>query len=166
MDAYENRSVATLDVPGAFLHTWLTGEKVIMVLRGDLCKLIVKVDPKLYTKYVTVDTKGQKVLYVQLSKALYGLLRALILFYRKLRKELEEYGFEINPYDPCVANKMTESGKQLTMLCPMEWPNELALAPGESAAMIAENGSRLSLQECVGSSETYVSAWQIAAVAA
>ena len=76
----------------------------------------MKVDPKLYTKYVTVDAKGQKVLYVQLSKALYGLLRATILFYRKLRKELEEYGFEINPYDPCVANKMTESGKQLTVL--------------------------------------------------
>ena len=50
----------------------------------------MKVDPKLYTKYVTIDAKGQKVLYVQLSKALYGLLRAAILFYRKLRKELEE----------------------------------------------------------------------------
>ena len=46
----------------------------------------------------------------------YGLLRAAILFYRKLRKELEAYGFEINPYDPCVANKMTECGKQITVL--------------------------------------------------
>ena len=65
---------------------------------------------------MTIDAKGQKVLYVQLSKALYGLLRAAILFYRKLRKELEEYGFAVNPYDPCVANKMTECGKQITVL--------------------------------------------------
>ena len=35
----------------------------------------------------------------------------------------------------------------MIMGCPMEWPNELALAPGKSAAMIAEKDSRLSLQE-------------------
>jgi hypothetical protein len=29
---------------------------------------------------------------------------------------VEEYGFEINSYDPCVANKTTEIGKQLTMI--------------------------------------------------
>ena len=55
-------------------------------------------------------------LYVKLQKALYGLMWASLLFYRKLRKELEVYGFEINPYDPCVANKMTDAGKQLTVV--------------------------------------------------
>ena len=34
------------------------------------------------------------------------------MFYRKLRKELEEYGFVVNPYDPCVANKMCEVPKR------------------------------------------------------
>jgi hypothetical protein len=53
---------------------------------------------------------------VKLQKALYGLMRASLLFYRKLRKELEDYGFEINPYNPCVANKMTDGGKQLTVI--------------------------------------------------
>ena len=43
-------------------------------------------------------------------------MRASLLFYRKLRKELEGYGFEVNPYNPCVANKMTDSGKQLTVV--------------------------------------------------
>ena len=33
------------------------------------------------------------------------MLRPALLFYRKLVKDLEEYGFEINPYDPCIANK-------------------------------------------------------------
>ena len=42
--------------------------------------------------------------YVRLSKALYGMLGAAILFYKRLRKDLEDMGFEVNPYDPCVAN--------------------------------------------------------------
>jgi hypothetical protein len=49
-----------------------------------------------YQKYVTVDKKGTPILYVKLQKALYGLMRASLLFYRKLRKELEEYGFKVN----------------------------------------------------------------------
>ena len=32
-------------------------------------------------------------------------MRSALLFYRKLRKELEDYRFKINPEDPCVANK-------------------------------------------------------------
>jgi len=43
-------------------------------------------------------------------------MRASLLFYRKLRKELEDYGFEINPYDPCIPNKMTTSRKQMTLV--------------------------------------------------
>ena len=53
-------------------------------------------------------------LYVRLSKALYGLLQSVLLFYRKLRSELEGFGFEVNPYDPCVANKMI-NGSQITV---------------------------------------------------
>ena len=33
---------------------------------------------------------------------------------RKLIKELKEICFEINPYDPCVANKLVD-GKQMTV---------------------------------------------------
>jgi len=56
------------------------------------------------------------VLFVKLQKALYRLMRASLLFYRKLRKELEDFGFMVNPYDPCVANKDVEDGKQLTVI--------------------------------------------------
>ena len=45
-------------------------------------------------------------LYVRLSKALYGMLIAALLFYKILRSDLENIGFEVNPYNPCVANKM------------------------------------------------------------
>jgi hypothetical protein len=47
-------------------------------------------------------------------------MRASLLFYQKLHKEVEEYGFKINPYNPCVANKMAESRKQLTMIRHMD----------------------------------------------
>ena len=114
IDAYENRDVATCDLPGAFLHT-VTDEKVIMVLRGELCELMVKVDPKLYRKFVSKDKRGKPVLYVQLYKSLYGLMRSALLFYRKLKSELIAYGFKLNPYDGCVANKETPGG-QLTVI--------------------------------------------------
>eukprot|EP00804_Cyclotella_cryptica_P005428 CCRYP_002970-RB/>CCRYP_002970-RB protein AED:0.29 eAED:0.29 QI:0/-1/0/1/-1/0/1/0/340 len=87
-----------------------------MVPRGELCELMCLVEQKLYRKYVCKDKKGQRVLYVELYKSLYGLMRSALLFYRKLRKELKEYGMRMNPYDMCVANKDTKTGHQLTVL--------------------------------------------------
>jgi hypothetical protein len=43
-------------------------------------------------------------------------MRASSLFYRKLRKEMEDYWFKVNLYDPFVANKVTECGKQMTVI--------------------------------------------------
>ena len=40
--------------------------------------------------------------------------RAAILFYKRLRSDLEDMGFEINLYDLCVANKMV-NGHQMTI---------------------------------------------------
>ncbi len=37
---------------------------------------------------------------------------ALLFFSRKLVSELQEMGFEISPYNPCVANK-TVNGTQM-----------------------------------------------------
>ena len=52
--------------------------------------------------------------YVRLSKVLSGMLRAALLFCNRLRSDLEEMGFEVNPYNPCVANKMV-NGKQMAV---------------------------------------------------
>jgi hypothetical protein len=41
-------------------------------------------------------------------------MKSALLFYRKLVAELCNMGFEINPYDPCVANKMV-NGTQMTV---------------------------------------------------
>jgi hypothetical protein len=47
-------------------------------------------------------------------KALYGMIIASILYYKKFRKDIEAIGFEVNPYDICVANRLV-GGKQHTV---------------------------------------------------
>ena len=42
------------------------------------------------------------------------MLVSAMLFYCKLTKALLSYSFELNPYNPCVVNKMVNS-KQLTV---------------------------------------------------
>ena len=86
-----------------------------MVLEGPLENLMVQVDPYLYSKYISTKSKGEPLLYVNMCKSLYGMLRSALLFYKNLVKDLEEYGFEMNPYDPCVANKMV-NGSQITVV--------------------------------------------------
>jgi hypothetical protein len=113
--ANEHRGVRCYNIPSVFVNMDVD-EDVLMVLKGKLAEMMVKIAPQVYRKYVTVDRKGTPILYVKLQKALYGLMRASLLFYRKLRKEMEQYEFMINPYNPCVANKTTASGKQLTII--------------------------------------------------
>ena len=116
IDAAEGRDVATCDIPNAFVQTELDtdpdGNRLIMKIAGACVSILCEIDPT-YREYVVYEG-GQPVLYVQLTKAIYGLLVSAMLFYRKLTKALTGYGFEINPYDPCVANKMV-NGKQLTI---------------------------------------------------
>jgi len=44
-------------------------------------------------------------LHVKLKKALYGTLQAALLFWRLLLDTLIEWGFRLDEYDKCVANK-------------------------------------------------------------
>ena len=78
-----------------------------MVLRGKPPGMMVRIYPAQYREYVTYSINGVPMLYARLLKALYGMLRAVLLFYKRLRSTLEDMGFEVdpyNPYDPCVAN--------------------------------------------------------------
>jgi hypothetical protein len=113
IDAVERRDVATCDIPGAFMQSDMKG-KVVMKLEGVMAEAILKIDPKQYTKYV-VKENGKDVIYVILAKALYGTLQAALLFWQNLSTQLEKWGFKINPYDFCVANK-TINGKQCTIV--------------------------------------------------
>jgi hypothetical protein len=58
---------------------------------------------------------GKDVMYVKLTKALYGTLQAAMLFWKDLTGYLTQHGFVLNPYNNCVANKMID-GAQCTIL--------------------------------------------------
>ena len=113
IEAHENRETAMVDIPNAFVQTDNKGETVIMKITGQLARFLVKTCPELYAKYVHY-IKGIPTIYVELLKALYGMMRSSLLFYKKLVKDLTDIGFEVNPYDPCIANMMVD-GKQLTV---------------------------------------------------
>jgi len=118
IDVKENRYVAIVDIPGAFLHADMD-EEVHMLLEGKIAELIVILDPKLYHKYIWENKKGKPMLYVRLKKALYGTLQAALLFSRLLSDTLQEWGFKLNPYDKCMANKKI-NGKQCTIIWHMD----------------------------------------------
>ena len=113
IDAKERCDVATVNIPGAFMQGD-QDETVHMRLEGTLAELLTKCDPKLYRQYVVTEN-NKPVLYVELIKALYGTLCAALIFWRKLTSKLIEWGFTINPYDWCVANKQID-GRQCTLI--------------------------------------------------
>ena len=72
VDAWENRKVAVLDVPGAFMQVDMD-ELVHVRFEGEMVDKLLEIDEELYASYVT-EEKGKKVMYVELLKALYGTL--------------------------------------------------------------------------------------------
>ena len=76
--------------------------------------MLIELDPTKYKNSQVVYERGEKVLYLVVLKAIYGMLQSAILFYKKFRKDLESVGFEVNPYDPCVANRSV-NGNQHTV---------------------------------------------------
>ena len=57
------------------------------------------------------EEQGQPTLYVHITKAIYRLLVSVMLFYKKLASDLQKEGYIINLYDPCIANKIINSGQ-------------------------------------------------------
>lgn len=113
IDAKENRHVITSDVPGAFMQADMD-EILHMKLEGPLARLLVQVNPGKYQSFMFGE-KGKEIIYVQLMKALYGTLQAALLFWQDLSGNLVKWGFHLNPYDTCVANKVINR-KQCTVL--------------------------------------------------
>merc|ERR1712115_544651 len=111
----EGRDVAVCDIPGAFMHSDLDDAEVIHVkLEGIMAEIMTTINPKLYTKYIVME-RERPVLYMRLRKALYGTVQAAMLFWENLSGKLAEWGFTINAYDFCVANKVIK-GKQCTIV--------------------------------------------------
>ena len=113
LDAYEIRAIGVYDIPGAFLHTKQT-DTVYIKMTGDVAEFLVAVCPRTYSEFVTVEN-GKNVIYLLLTRALYGCLKSALLFWRHLSGNLVKRGYTLNPYDMCVANKEIE-GNQFTIV--------------------------------------------------
>ena len=88
-------------------------EMVTVLFEGTMVDLLIRTD-EMYKQYVHTTKSGKKLLYVQLTKAMYGCIKAARLFWENLSTQLVSMGFKINDYDMCVANKMI-NGKQCTI---------------------------------------------------
>ena len=115
IDAKQNRDVITLDIPNAFVQTPMpkSEQRVIMRINGLLVEYLDELFPETYSEYI-IHQNNTKILYVEMEKALYGMMLSSLLFYKHFRKDLESIGFVVNPYDICVANR-TINGTQQTI---------------------------------------------------
>ena len=105
IDAMEDRNVAVLDVPDAFMHAEID-ELVHVRFMGAMVNMLLQIDHEMYKDYIVIE-RGEWVMYMELLKALYRTLWAVCLFWQKLSKQLiDMWGFVPNKCDDCVVNKM------------------------------------------------------------
>ena len=105
--------MAIFDVPGAYLHANMPEDKFAVIkFENEFVDIMCEINKELIEdiKY----EKGKKVLYMRILKALYGCIESALLWYNLWKSTLESMGFEINPYDRCVGNKMI-NGSQCTI---------------------------------------------------
>ena len=90
----------------SFLQTKLPKGKdtVHVILDGQMVELLAKTALEAYQEYVH-QRRGQAYIYCRANIAIYGTLKAALLFWKKLSSSLKQRDFIINPYDWCVANK-------------------------------------------------------------
>ena len=101
-------------MPGAFIQA-NQDDLVHVQFTGAMVDKLLEIDEEMYLPYVTWEG-NQKVMYEQLLKALYGMVKAANLFRERLTKHLVElWGFTINLNDSCVANKIIK-GHQCTVV--------------------------------------------------
>ena len=71
--------------------------------------VLVDIPVELYSetkRKQVVFEHGKKLVHVVVLRSVYGMLVASLLFYKKYLGDLEKIGFEFNPYNPCVANRI------------------------------------------------------------
>ena len=103
VDAHKGRDVK------AFMDDF-----VIMKFTGESVDIFCKMNPEHFKFFVMEG--GAKVLYVRLVKAIYGCVKSALLWYKLFTTMLEDMGFELNPYGPCITNCIIKG-----MQCMVVW---------------------------------------------
>ena len=103
--AYEGRDIATFDIKGAYLHAKMPRDKQILLkLTDDFVDIMCDVNHE-HKENVAYE-KGRKVLYLWVTRAIYGCIESALLWYNLYTTTLEKMGFKLNKYDKCVADKI------------------------------------------------------------
>ena len=105
--AVENRKAIAIDIGGAFMNADMSPTGLDHVMST----MLIQLDPS-YEKFLGIN--GTVV--VRLEKALYGCVKASLLWYKDLKSKLVADGFIENPFDRCIFNKIGLSGKQISIV--------------------------------------------------
>ena len=76
-----------------------------MKITGVLVEMLVELNSKRYRSNMVFEN-GNKFIHVVVLKEIYLMLIAALLFFNKFCGDLENIGFELNPYNPCVSNRI------------------------------------------------------------
>jgi hypothetical protein len=101
----------------------------LMKLSGEAVGNMVQVN-KAYETFVT-NKKRQTSIIFTAKKALYRCVKSALLWYELFSGTLQDLGFDLNPYDGCVANKSIE-GTQCTIV----WYNDDHKIPHVNQAVV------------------------------
>ncbi len=82
-----------------------------MKIWGPLIDMLVEIEPEVNEDFVVYEGKD-KVLYLKMLRAIYGMLQSSLLYYKKFWNDIESIGFKVNPYDPCIIANQIIKGKQ------------------------------------------------------
>lgn len=95
--------VVTVDVKCAFVQTPMEGEPVYIRINPKIMGQVIQIYPNL-KEYADVDG----CLYIIMQKAMYGCIQASSLWYKLLKRFLEELGYKMSEMDKCVWRKKVE----------------------------------------------------------
>ena len=84
-------------------------------MRGKLAVNIMPTSPDIYHMYITVNKKGETSLYFKAINAIYGIIKAELLFHKNCVGNIITIGFNLNPYESCVSNKII-NGRRMTVI--------------------------------------------------
>ena len=104
IDAYADIKVEIFDPPGAYLQTDLPKVKfTLLLLEGKIVDIMCDINTEY--KHQVRFKHGRKILYICILKAIYGIIESDLIWYELYMSVLKNMGFQLNPYDMCVANK-------------------------------------------------------------
>ena len=89
IDAMEDRYVSTTEIPGAFLQTDDDKGDIYIKIKGSMANLLKDTNPACCNYFIYLYSRGNKCMYVEANKAIYGTLEASLLFWKNLYKSLE-----------------------------------------------------------------------------